>query len=151
MGGTLNLIDLESGTVQASTRIQGGDLQHSKQQLGLQSIALFPPPPCPVLAKSCPTMGIGYGTNNDDKKNDSFAVLLTIRNKNDYGTTAVQPPATKSRRPLALSIARTNERRIDDITGHVAARDWSGSVGEFIRVGCLEPGQYHSHGQCALP
>jgi WD40 repeat protein len=97
MGGTLNLIDLESGTVQASTRIQGGDLQHSKQQLGLQSIALFPPPPCPVLARSCPTMGLGYGMNNDsDKKNDTFAVLLTIRNKDNELLTATASSTTTS-------------------------------------------------------
>lgn len=77
-GGTLNIIDLQTGSLQASTRLQGGDLQHSKQQLGLQSLSLFPLPP----DKPAGTMAIAYGIN-EKKENDSFAILMTIRNSDE--------------------------------------------------------------------
>lgn len=120
MGGTLNILDLQTGAVQASTRLQGGDLQHSKLQLGLQSLSLFPSPPNTQAG----TMAIAYGIN-EKKDNDSFAILLTIRNSDKLGIQQNPVAHWRCRLPEIMSAGLT----LSPVTSrHVVGAGASGSL-----------------------
>jgi WD40 repeat protein len=82
-GGALSLICPTTGAVQNSTRIQGGDLQHTsnKGQVGVSHISLFPRHLAD--AGSSASLAIAYGSSTIKKRgndaDDSHAMLFTVR------------------------------------------------------------------------
>jgi WD40 repeat protein len=81
--GALTLICPRSGTIQNSTRIQGGDLQgssSSKGQVGVSHISIFPHRNAEPTASS---LAIAYGSSTNKKRgndaDDSYGMLFTIR------------------------------------------------------------------------
>jgi WD40 repeat protein len=91
-GGSLTLLCPRSGTVQSSTRIQGGDLHnatnashsytttYSKGQVGVSHISLFPKRAdvtSSSASSSSSSLAIAYGSSTDKK--DSYGMLVTIR------------------------------------------------------------------------
>jgi WD40 repeat protein len=85
-GGSLTLICPRSGTIQCSTRIQGGDLHnanntysnYTKGQVGVSHISLFPRRSGDgAMSSSSSSLAIAYGSSTDKK--DSYGMLVTIR------------------------------------------------------------------------
>jgi WD40 repeat protein len=77
--GALTLLCPQSGTVQSSTRIQGGDLHQndsSKGQMGVNTISRFPHRKGDVSSSS--SVALAYGASPTDPK-DSYGMLVSLR------------------------------------------------------------------------
>jgi WD40 repeat protein len=106
-GGPLSVICPYTGTVQASTRIAGGDFDGSaaapasasKGLVGISTLSLFPSPTAgesavSSLAASSPQFAIGFGSNNSSStsrqrngssSNDTYGMFFTVRTVDGAG------------------------------------------------------------------